>query len=120
VLLIDATYSPNIFGYPLFHAIGIDNVSAQSGSNGGLMNYTIALAWVADETAETYEWFRKYFEVEFEYDIFWQWLGSMSEEAIDYNPQLIKNHIMEKATKSDDNTSAGLLRQQKMIQFVDE
>jgi hypothetical protein len=44
VFLIDATYSSNFFGYPLIHAIGVDNVSAQSGSNGGLMNYTIALA----------------------------------------------------------------------------
>jgi hypothetical protein len=61
--------------------------------------------------------FRKFFEVESEYDelvwLFWHWHGSMSEEAIDYNAQLIKNHFMEKATKSDDNRSAGLLRQQK-------
>ncbi|KAG2191271.1 hypothetical protein INT47_004032 [Mucor saturninus] len=55
VLIVNATYRTNVFGYPLINAIGVDNVSNEAGS--GLMNFSIALAWVADETKETYTWF---------------------------------------------------------------
>lgn len=55
VLMVDATYTTNIFGYKLINAIGISIVS--SGKGTGLMNISIALCWVADETKETYIWF---------------------------------------------------------------
>ncbi|KAG2204146.1 hypothetical protein INT47_011629 [Mucor saturninus] len=55
VLIVDATYRTNVCGYPLINAIGVDNVSNEAGS--GLMNFSIPLVWVADETKETYTWF---------------------------------------------------------------
>lgn len=55
VLMVDATYTTNIFGYTLINVIGISIVSCGKGT--GLMNISIALCWVADETKETYIWF---------------------------------------------------------------
>ncbi|KAG2192014.1 hypothetical protein INT47_009301 [Mucor saturninus] len=42
VLLVEATYRTNMFGYPLINAIGVNNIG--NGSKKGLMNYSIALA----------------------------------------------------------------------------
>lgn len=66
VLIVDATYSTNVFKLPLINAIGVSSVYGQhyaeypsTGTNRALKNFQIALAWTSDEQSDSYNWFYK-------------------------------------------------------------
>jgi hypothetical protein len=60
VLLLDSTYGNKVFNFPMLSAMGMSNIYGdhfEAGKGRSVMNFQIALAWMADETQASHEWF---------------------------------------------------------------